>query len=44
VKSEKLCNEDIEFIKETEDAYKRHESGDFIEMEGNEFLKELKKW
>lgn len=40
---EKL-KEDLEFAGRTEEAYKRHESGDFIEMDGDEFLKELKRW
>ena len=36
--------EDIEFARRTEEAYKRHEEGDFIEMDSEKFLKELKKW
>jgi len=36
--------EDLEFAKRTEEAYRRHEEGDFIEMESEKFLKELKKW
>ena len=36
--------EDLEFARRTEEAYQRHEAGEFIEMDKKEFLKELKKW
>ena len=36
--------EDLEFARRTEEAYKRHEAGDFIQMSSQDFLKELKKW
>jgi len=36
--------EDLEFARRTEEAYKRHEAGEFIVMEANEFIKEMKKW
>jgi hypothetical protein len=36
--------EDPEFARRTEEAYQRHEAGDFIEMDEKEFLEELKKW
>ena len=36
--------EDLEFAKRTEEAYKRIEQGDFIKMDEKDFLKELKKW
>ena len=36
--------EDLEFARRTEEAYKRHERGDFIEMNGDKFIKEMKKW
>jgi AbrB family looped-hinge helix DNA binding protein len=36
--------EDLEFARRTEEAYKRHEAGDFIQMSSEDFLKELKKW
>ena len=36
--------EDMEFARQTEEAHKRHEEGDFIEMDSEKFLKELKKW
>ena len=40
---EKL-KEDLEFARRTEEAYKRHERGEFIEMDFDEFIKEMKKW
>ena len=36
--------EDLEFARRTEEAYQRHEAGDFIELDEKEFLKEMKKW
>ncbi|MBI4116222.1 hypothetical protein HY449_00585 [Candidatus Pacearchaeota archaeon] len=36
--------EDMEFARQTEEAYRRHEEGDFAEMDSEKFLKELKKW
>ena len=36
--------EDIEFAKRTEEAYERHEKGQFKTMEFNDFLKEMKTW
>ncbi len=36
--------DDLEFARRTEEAYKRHEAGDFIQMSSKEFLKELDKW
>ncbi len=41
---EKSIGKDLEFSIRTELAYQRHESGDFIEMEGKEFLENLEKW
>lgn len=40
----KNLGEDLEFAKRTEEAYKRYEKGEFIEMGMDEFLDELKKW
>jgi len=40
----KMKKEDLEFAKRTEEAYKRHENGEFISMDEKEFLKEMKKW
>ena len=36
--------EDLEFAKRTEEAYKRYESGKFKTMEIEDFIKEMKKW
>lgn len=36
--------EDLEFAKRTEEAYKRHERGDFKKMSADKFLEELDKW
>ncbi|MBS3075543.1 AbrB/MazE/SpoVT family DNA-binding domain-containing protein [Candidatus Pacearchaeota archaeon] len=43
-KFSKTLEEDLEFARRTEEAYKRHERGDFIEMNGDKFIKEMKKW
>lgn len=36
--------EDLEFARRTEEAYKRHERGDFKSMSADKFLAELEKW
>lgn len=36
--------EDLDFAKRTEDAYKRHERGEFKNMTADKFLEELDKW
>lgn len=36
--------QDLEFARRTEEAYKRYEKGEFISMPADKFLKELKKW
>ena len=36
--------EDLEFARRTEEAYKRHERGEFIKMDFDKFIKEMKKW
>jgi len=36
--------EDLEFAKRTEEAWKSYERGEFISMDSNDFLKELEKW
>lgn len=41
---EEQLKEDLEFARRTEEAYKRHEKGDFIEMEWDDFVKEFNKW
>lgn len=41
---DKKFKEDIEFARRTEEAYKAYERGEFIEMDFDEFIKEMKKW
>ena len=41
--SEKL-EEDMEFARRTEKAYKRHERGEFIQMDFDKFIEEMKEW
>ena len=36
--------EDLEFSRRTEEAWKRHDRGEFKRMELSDFAKELKKW
>ena len=36
--------EDLEFAKRTEEALKRYEKGEFIEMDFDKFIEEIKKW
>lgn len=36
--------EDLEFSKGTREAWERYDKGEFIEMDSDEFLKELEKW
>lgn len=36
--------EDLEFAKRTEEAYKRHERGEFVKMDFDKFIEEMKKW
>lgn len=36
--------EDLEFARRTEEAYKRHERGEFKSMSSDKFLEELEKW
>ncbi|MBS3099832.1 AbrB/MazE/SpoVT family DNA-binding domain-containing protein [Candidatus Pacearchaeota archaeon] len=41
---DKNLEEDLEFARRTEEALKRHEKGEFVSMDAEEFLKEIKKW
>lgn len=41
---DKKLEEDLIFAKRTEEAFKRYEKGEFIEMDFDKFLKRLKKW
>jgi len=43
-KLDKNFKEDIEFARRTEEAFKRYENGEFIEMDFDEFIKKVKKW
>lgn len=46
-KSDRLTEqikEDLEFARRTEEARRRHERGDFIEMDADDFLAEMEKW
>ncbi|HJX50945.1 MAG TPA: AbrB/MazE/SpoVT family DNA-binding domain-containing protein [Candidatus Nanoarchaeia archaeon] len=36
--------EDLDFAKRTEEAWKKFERGEFISMDSEDFLKEMKKW
>jgi len=42
--SNKNFQEDLEFARRTEEAYKRIEAGEGITMEFDKFIKEMKKW
>jgi uncharacterized protein YPO0396 len=44
VESLKSLKEDLEFARRTEEAYQSIEKGEGIEMEFDDFLKEIKKW
>lgn len=41
---EKNIEEDIEFARRTERAWKEYDKGKFKSMDADEFLKELEKW
>lgn len=43
-KLSKNLEEDLIFAKRTEEAFKRYEKGEFIEMDFDDFLKDVKKW
>ena len=43
-KFDKNIEEDLEFAKRTEEAYKRYERGEFKTMEMDDFLEEMNKW
>lgn len=46
-KADKLTEEmkeDLEFARRTEEAWQRHDKGEFIEMPADKFLEELEKW
>ena len=41
---DKTFKEDLAFARRTEEAYKRHEKGDFKRMSADKFLEELETW
>jgi bifunctional DNA-binding transcriptional regulator/antitoxin component of YhaV-PrlF toxin-antitoxin module len=41
---DKDFEEDLEFARKTEEAYLRHEKGDSVEMEFDDFIDEMKTW
>ena len=41
---DKNLEEDLEFARRTEEAWKRYENGEFIQMSSKDFLKEIEKW
>jgi len=43
-KFDKNIEEDLEFAKRTEDAWKSYERGEFKTMEFDDFIEEMKKW
>jgi len=43
-KFDKNIEEDLEFARRTEEAYKRIEAGEGTTMEFDDFIKEMKKW
>ncbi len=42
--ADEAFQEDLEFARRTEEAWQRHDRGEFTRMSGEEFLKEIKKW
>jgi len=36
--------QDLEFARRTEEAYLRHEKGDFVEKDWDDFIKEMRTW
>lgn len=40
----KNLEEDLEFARRTEEAWKSYERGEFISMNADDFLKEIEKW
>ena len=41
---DKNLKDDLEFAKRTEEAWKRHDKGDFKSRDSRDFLRELKRW
>ena len=43
-KFDKQLQEDLEFARRTEEAWKEYERGEFISKDSKDFLKELEEW
>ncbi|MDP4039735.1 MAG: AbrB/MazE/SpoVT family DNA-binding domain-containing protein [Candidatus Pacearchaeota archaeon] len=43
-KFDKNIEEDLEFAKRTEEAYKRVDSGEYISVDSDNLFEEMKKW
>jgi AbrB family looped-hinge helix DNA binding protein len=43
-KFSKKLKEDLIFAKRTEEAWKSYDRGEFVKMDFDEFMKEVKKW
>jgi len=43
-KLDKKLKEDLEFARRTEEAWKRIEEGDGVQMDFDDFIEEMKKW
>ena len=43
-KFDKNIEEDLEFARRTEEAYMRHERGEFKKLSADKFIEEIKKW
>ncbi|MBS3073886.1 AbrB/MazE/SpoVT family DNA-binding domain-containing protein [Candidatus Pacearchaeota archaeon] len=41
---DKKFEEDLEFARRTEKAWKKHDRGEFTRMDFDDFIKEMKKW
>ena len=41
---DKNIEEDLEFAKRTEEAWKRYEKGEFKTMEFDDFIEDMKRW
>jgi DNA-directed RNA polymerase sigma subunit (sigma70/sigma32) len=39
-----VLSEDLEFSKRIDESWERHDKGEFIEMDSDDFSKELEKW
>ncbi len=42
--ADKNFDEDVEFARKTEEAFRKYEKGEFVGLDGKDFLKELELW